>query len=80
MFDKSKEFRIRWRAAILQAWLFEVMPDRQRQLLSTHGTELLKATPRVKSVWRMALALLVVSSVIIYVNGGYAVSRQPAQP
>ena len=38
------------------AWLFEVMPDRQRQRLRADGAELLKATPRVKSVWRMALA------------------------
>jgi hypothetical protein len=47
MFDRSKEFRI--------------TDDRQRQRrLCAHGTELLKAMPRVKSVWWMALAMLVV--------------------
>jgi hypothetical protein len=60
MFDQSKEFRVQ-RGVGTAGVLFGVM-DEQQQRVCAHGTELLKATPRMKT--RSTAATLLVANLL----------------
>jgi hypothetical protein len=57
------------RGRYCRRWLWN-----EGQCLCVHSAELLRATPRVNSVWRMAFALLVVSGVSNDVHRGHALN------